>query len=389
MRLFKGIRILYSDLRSLLKREVDFYKINPNTSTLFLTYRCNSKCKTCTMWLRPHDEEIRKEIDLDGWRTIIDKISDAGIRTAEIFGGNVLLRKEVLIPVLKCLYDKGMAVHLPTNQIGLDDDVADAIVKYVNTVYISIDGLGDQQDEIRGIAGASNLSEDSIAKLLRHRKENHENNNKLIIVCNYTVSKFNLENMHGIVQYAINKCFDEIHFEYAGEFDRIDVENSKINGIIPEPYYIKQDSSILTDKEGAERIKRNITDIKKTYQNSNITISTLNIDSISVKNMYQGTIPHNKCYVERGEVTIDPYGNMVVCPFINNYSMGNVLISAFKEIWNNERHKYFRKIQNSGALPMCKHCILGVQRNPGVIKSLQRIYLTRIKPVLSRRHGLK
>ena len=99
--------------------------------------------------------------------------------------------------------------------------------------------------------------------------------------------------------------------------------------------------------------------------------------------MWQGTIPHRKCYVERNEITVDPYGNLVVCPFFRNYVLGNIIEMSFKDIWNNEKHKYFRKIQNNGGFPICPHCILGVQRNPGVAKSLQRIYLRRIKSLLS------
>lgn len=383
MRIVNGIKVVCADIGSLVKREIDFYKVRPKTSTLFLTYRCDSKCKTCTMWKRPQQEEIKREADLNDWISIVDKLADAGIMSTEIFGGNVLLRKEVLIQLLKYLYKKNIAVHLPTNQIGLDDDVAEAIASYVNTAYISTDGLGDQQDSIRGIAGAASLAENSIVKLLRCRNNNQSNNNKLRIVCNCTVSKFNIDHMEDIVLYAINNAFDEVHFEYAGEFDREDVKSSIVNGIMPEPYYVKQESSILADKEGALKIKNNIKIIKIKYKNCGIGISSINIDSLTAKNLYEGTIPHGKCYVERGEVTIDPYGNMVICPFINNYSMGNLLKSSFKDIWNNEKHKSFREIQNSGGLPMCRHCILGGQRNPGVQKSLERIYLTRIKPFIS------
>lgn len=382
MRIANGIKVLCSDLRTLLKREIDFYNVYPKTSTLFLTYRCNSKCKTCTMWKRSQHEEKIKEIDLNGWKVVIDKLAGAGIKSTEIFGGNVLLRKELLISVLQYLHAKNYEVHLPTNQIGLDDDVAEAIARYVNTVYISTDGLGDKQDSIRGIEGASSLSEESIVKLLRCRTNIRDNSNKIRIVCNCTVSKFNIDNMEDIVQYAINNGFDEVHFEYAGEFDKRDVERSIVNGIMPEPYYVKQDASILADKEGAKKIKNNIKLISNKYKNCKIGIGSINIDSLTTKNLYNGTIPHGKCYVERGEVTIDPYGNLVICPFINNYMMGNLLDSNFKEIWNNDKHKSFRKIQNAGGLPMCSHCILGVQRNPGVMKSLERIYLTRIKPFL-------
>lgn len=383
MKILNGIIVLYGDLRSLLRREIDFYKVNPKTSTLFLTYRCNSKCKTCSMWQRPQDVEIRNEIGLNEWKSIVGKLADAGIESTEIFGGNVLLRKDLLIPLLRYLHEKGIAVHLPTNQIGLDDDVAEAIVKYVNAVYISTDGLGDQQDNIRGIDGASGLSEDSIAKLQRFRTNIRLNGNKLRMVCNCTVSKYNIDEMHGIVQYAINKGFDEVHFEYAGEFEKSDVERSKIMGVIPEPHYIRQDASILADEEGARKIKNNIKDIKNKFKNADLLINTINIDMLSIENLYLGTIPHKKCYVERNEVTIDPYGNLVACPFINNYTMGNLLESAFEKIWNNGKHKSLRNIQNSGGLPMCGHCILGVQRNPRIMNSLRRIYLKRIKPFLS------
>lgn len=378
-----AFKTFYNDFRLLLKREINFYYVNPKVSTLYLTYRCNSKCKTCTMWQRPYHEEIQKEIDLKKWKIVINKLAEAGIKTTEIFGGNVLLRKELLIPVLQYLHEKGIAVHFPTNQIGLDDDIAKAIVKYVDTIYVSTDGLGGDQDEIRGIKGAYSVGEDSIEKILRLRSEIEEECNCTRIVCNCTVSRFNYDNIDGMVLYAINRGFDEIHFEYAGEFEKNDVEMSTILDVTPDPHYVRQESSILVDKEQAIRLKQNIEAIKKMYKKSNIVIGTLNIESLSVNNLWRGTIPHKKCYVERNEITIDPYGNLVACPFINNYIIGSLLDSSLKDIWNNEKHVGFRKIQNAGGLPMCRHCILGVQRNPGVMKSLHRIYLFRIKPYLS------
>lgn len=378
-RIVNGISVVYRDLRSLVMREVNFYKAKPTASTLFLTYRCNSRCKTCSMWQRSQEIEIENELNLTEWMRIIEQLAAAGIRVAEIFGGNVLLRKDLLIPLLQRLYESGIAVHLPTSGIGLDNDVAEAIVNYVNTVYISTDGLGMQQDEIRGISGAANIAEDSIAKLLRFRSGKNRSNCQLRTVCNCTVSRYNIDLMHGIVQYAIDRGFDEINFEYAGEFEQADVNKSKIKGVIPEPYYIRQEESILANREGAERIKANLAKFKHVFKHDPIKIHSINIDALSVKNMFKGTIPHDKCYVERSEVTIDPYGNIVACPFINNFRFGSLRESVFKDIWNNETHLYFRKMQNSNNLPMCAHCILGAQRNPGVLKSLERIYINRIK----------
>ena len=385
--LFKSFKVLNDELRWLARRELGFHKITPRTSILYLTYRCDSKCKTCTMWQRPQAQEIEKEIDFAAWKEIIDKLVEAGVKNAEPFGGNALLRKELLIEVLEYLHRKGVTIHLPTNQIGLDDQVAEAIVKYVDTVYLSNDGYGLEQDNVRGVQGAAVLAEQSIDKILSLRNKTSARSNPLRIICNCTVSKFNIGSMEAVAQYALDKGFDEVDFEYAGEFEKEVVKASEIMGITPNAQYLRQGDSILATRDQALQIKKSLETIKKRYHKAPIKIETINIDSLSVENLYRGTIPHKKCYVERTEVTVDPYGNLVICPFITNFIMGNLVDEPFESVWNNEKHRFFRRAQNSGRLPMCKNCILGVQRNPGVLKSVQRIYLSRIKPNLPQLGG--
>jgi len=372
-KLLKGLRVISTDIKKVVQREANFHKVKPNVATLFLTYRCNSQCKTCSMWRLPAQETKDKEIGFNEWKVIINKVADAGVRNVELFGGNVLLRKELLIQVLRYLKEKCFVIHLPTNQIGLDDDIASAIVECVDTVYISTDGVGEFQDAIRGQKGAFQRSENTVTRLLKLRK----NSLKPRLVCNTTVSKYNVNILEKLVQYAIAHCFDEIHFEYAGEFTQEHIKNSIIDGLKPAPYYIRQDESILVDQNGARLLKESLKQIKERYNGNGIRISTINIDTLSERNLYDGTIPHNKCYAERSEVTVDPSGNIIICPFINNYIIGSILNSQFNDVWNNNKHKRFRELQNKGSIEMCSHCILGVQRNPGILMSLKRIYLIR------------
>lgn len=381
----KGIKLISKDIGKLIKREIDFVNVRPKSSTLFLTYRCNSCCKTCSFWKRPQQEEKKKEICLEKWKIIIDKLADAGVKDTEIFGGNVFLRKDLLIPLLRYMKEKKFTVHLPTNQIGLDDEIADALHQYVDSLYVSTDGVEEHQDLIRGQKGASQRVENSINKLLLLRQNNKDECCKLKrIVCNTTVSKYNVEILDKITEYAINVGFDEIHFELAGEMTCEDIDNSKIRDIKPNAYYIKQEESILLDHKDAATLHNKLKEIRKKYS-SKIKMSTINIDSISVENIEHGTIPHKKCYQERYEVTVDPSGNMVGCLFFNNFSYGNLLENSFDEIWNKENHKLFRNFQNSGKFAMCKHCIIGIQRNPTFYRSLKRIYYTRIQNSLLKR----
>jgi len=269
---------------------------------------------------------------------------------------------------------------MPTNQIGLDEELMTAMVAYLDYVYISTDGIGEMQDQIRGGEGASTRVENTVTSMQALKKGKRFPR----LICNTTVSKFNHTILEELVEYAMQIKFDEIHFEYAGEFSPESVDRSLIEGLKPDPYYIKKGESILVDAAGARTVKEEIERIKKKYKScKDIDIVTINIDGRSTNSLHTGLIPHTKCYCERVETTVDPYGNLVACPFINNYVYGNLVDEPFESLWNNEKHAIFRRYQNSGRIDMCKYCILGVQRNPGFLKSLERLYHLRIAPKLN------
>ena len=371
------------DFVELGRRQHAFQAVRPITATIFLTYRCNSRCATCTLWKRPHHEEKRKEIDLDGWRIVIDRLRHAGIRSVEVFGGNVLLRKRLLIGILHYLKESGFTIHLPTNQIGLDDEIAEAIIACVDFVYISTDGVGVHQDSIRGLRGSAKRAEGAITRLARLRAAPVPPPK---LVCNTTVSRHNVDILQEVAAYAEKSGFDEIHFEYCGEFTREHVAASTIDGLLPTPYFLRQgNESILLDSAGARRLKDNVHEIRQLFSGTRFNVLSTNVDVLTEEHLCQGTIPHGRCYVERTETTIDPSGNLIACPFINNYVIGNLVTHDFSTVWNNARHRRFRQVQNTLELAVCQHCILGVQRNPGVWTSLKRIYLNKLSGLTYRR----
>ncbi len=355
-----------------IRRQIDFHRVIPRTALFFLTYRCDSRCETCTFWKKDKHELKKQELSLEQWKQIANQLSARGIRAVELFGGNILLRKDLLIPLLHHLHQLNMAVHIPTNQIGLDAETIEAMVAaQVDTVYLSTDGVDDSQNDIRGVKGAANINQSAIS-LLRQARRRHASR-KPTLVCNTTISNLNYHSVEQIVSYALEQGFDEVHCEYVGEFDSADVDASLINGLRPDPSYIRQPGkSVLLSPPQAETLKTTLARIKRTYRGSPLTVTTLNIDVLSTRRLCQGTIPHSKCYMERREVTVDPAGNLTPCPFITNYSYGNLLQEGFDALWNNQRHQQFRKLQNSGQLPMCRHCILGVQRNPPFWLALRR-----------------
>jgi len=383
-KVINGIRVVGGDCRAIVSREIGFYRVRPKIATLFLTYRCDSRCKTCSRWQLPQEQLAEWELDYDGWAIIIDKLAAAGIRVVEVFGGNVLLRKELLLQVLAGLHEKGMSIHLPTNQIGLDDEVAEAMARYVDTVYVSTDGLPEQQNEIRGLDDASRNVVQAITRLTRAREKQGSCARPVRLVCNCTVSRFNADILEELADYALLMGFDEIHYEYAGEFLPEAVARTRLDGVVPDPHYIRREQTILVDQDAAAGVKEAIRTIKKKFKDRPLRVATINIDTRSEESLWSGRIPHRKCYVMRNEVTVDPAGQIVLCPFITNVGLGDLVADAFDAIWDNARHRRLRDQHDRGGMPMCATCILGVERNPGIKQSLKRVYFTRIEPVLNR-----
>jgi len=152
-----------------------------------------------------------------------------------------------------------------------------------------------------------------------------------------------------------------------------------VDGIEPTAYYLRGEESVLVSQEQISSLRKELRSIRKEYLASPLGIATLNIDSVSNKNLVEGSFPTRKCYVERCEVTIDPGGNVVACPFFQSFRFGNLLEESFENIWWGERHEYFNAHLKNRGLKMCHHCILSIQRNHSLSMRIKRICLSRLR----------
>ncbi|BBO88540.1 radical SAM/SPASM domain-containing protein [Desulfosarcina ovata] len=370
-----AIKTISSDFVQLYKREIDFYKAVPRHALLFLTFRCTSKCRACTMWKRIVNE--KDELNLQQWKNIIKDLSVNGVKIIELFGGDVFLRKELTVELIKYSNELGMVVHMPTNAILLDEETIQEIVDAgLHTLYISVDEIDKNHDKIRGTKGNFDHIIKSIVNLKKVRSL--KGSKRPTVYCNTTISKLNIDSIEEIVSFAHKQNFDVCALEYIGEFTEVHVKRSRIDGIYPDPYFLLRGESLLLNNDQAKKLKKTVPKLIKKYKYSDTEMYTLNIDTLSKKNIVSGTVPNTKCYMERNQVTVDPYGNIIACPFFSNYKLGNLSATPLQDIWNNKTHLRFREQQNKNTLKMCSHCIMGVERNYNIIKGMQRIYYKRI-----------
>ena len=126
-------------IAGLARREIDYIFTNPTYALLFVTYRCTNRCRMCTIWKRHDLHDISEELTLDEWKRTVDMIAASGVRNIELFGGDSLLRKDILFPVISFIRDNysNIQIDLPTNSNLIDRHTADLLISSGITRLIS------------------------------------------------------------------------------------------------------------------------------------------------------------------------------------------------------------------------------------------------------------
>lgn len=359
-------------LNFLLAREIRYYRVRPVDTLFFLTYRCTSKCKTCTLWQRT---DRTGELTLDEWKKTVDMCADMGAKYFELFGGDALLRPDVLVPLTAYIKSKpGLYCDLVTNCNLMTEEIATGLVEAgIDDIWISMDGLDELHNFVRGNKKSFSKVEMTIEWVKKAR-----GNKKLpYLHSNTTISNLNYDNFDRVLPYAEAMGMDFNHLEYAGEFWDELLDQSIIDDVRPSPYFVRQDgNSILASRDQAQIIKDKIKQMKIDARTMNISLQCENVDKLTIDQMAEGLCDNRRCYITRGKVTVDPRGNVVGCCNYGEWTLGNVRDEHLRDIWNNKKHKEFMKHFAHRDMKLCEHCIVGVQRNPTAYQNI-RDHVTR------------
>ncbi|HUY48244.1 MAG TPA: radical SAM protein [Streptosporangiaceae bacterium] len=124
----------------------------PVNITVSVSYRCNSRCKTCNVWLLPNDDLVLEE-----WDRVFESLGRAPYWFT-FSGGEPTLRKD-LPGMVESAYRhcRPGIINIPTNGIqhkvipGRIERVLQAAPKSEVIINLSLDGVGTRHDELRGV----------------------------------------------------------------------------------------------------------------------------------------------------------------------------------------------------------------------------------------------
>jgi len=350
----------------------------PLVITFSITNRCNSRCKTCFIWKAP---KIFEELSLDEIEKIFRNIGK--IYFLNISGGEPFLRED--LPEIIRLAKKYLSpniIHIPTNGIAIaliEKQVREILEilddKAVLTIKISLDGVGEKHDEIRGVKGNFEKAMETYRRLSK-LKEKYPN---FHLGINTIISKLNVDYLDEIVAFVRKLRPDSFVTEVA------EIRSELFN----------IESDITPDPETYEKLIRKFMARVKEDLKYKHSISLLTDASRLIYYEYVIRILKEKrqvlpCYAGITNVHINPYGDVWPCCVLGyEKSMGNLrnFNYDFKKLWNSEQAEDVREFIRSGRCycPLANQAYFNMILSPiATLKIIETLFSVGIQRFLSK-----
>lgn len=309
-----------------LYRNFGVPRMLPVNLTVSLTYRCNSRCKTCNIYNRKSDE-----LSQDEYAKIFRSL-DRAPYWITFSGGEPFLRRDIEdICILAYEICRPKFINIPTNGI-LSERIEEGVRRIAGAcsdatviINLSVDALGDRHSEIRGAAG-------SFEKVMEtYRRLRAIDSRNLTLGVHTVISRYNVRDMPQIFRQLKELAPDSYITEIAENRVELMNQSSDIQPSLPE--YSAAVDFITEDMQGwnlkgASKIVRAF---RKRYYR-------LVKDILREGRMF---IP---CYAAYASCQISPEGELWAC-CMKAEVMGNLRETGydFRKVWFSENAHQVRK----------------------------------------------
>ena len=310
-------------------------------TAVVVTYKCNARCEMCYIWRYP--SRTRDEIRPSRLASL-----PSNQRLIVISGGEPTLRRD-LVDLVEVLYEKTARLQLISNGTFPGKLLALAKAYPRMSFRLSIDGIGERHNEIRGIKNGYNKCLEAIQGL----KELGINDVGIAM----TVSDKNADDLLPLYKQAT---------ELGVDFSQSAPHNSH--------YFHKHDNTI----QDMTLWERRLLEFSRQLLLSSRASVRLRAKDWVRAYMTQGYLSHAQtgirplpCEGAAEFCTVDPFGNVLPCNGMNSeMPLGNLNEQTFEEIWNSKRADEVRDFVHSceNCWMVC-NCAPSIRRHPLAVAS--------------------
>lgn len=347
-------RILYLVKRNLLfylSRKIDYPLVAPDAVQINFTFRCNLRCKMCSMYEQMdflQAQGRQTEIDSDTFKKVIRETKELGTNTILFIGGEPLLRKDIFDLVS---YAKSLALNtiIVTNGVLLDgDNIRKCFDSGIDWLSISIDAASEKIfSKIRG--------EDVLGRIIYNihtlssmKKSARKEFPKIVSVC--TIMNDNLEDLLNVSRLCKGLEIERVLFQpvVANNIDQTERE-AAFSGFVPVERYEVLD----------EVIDRLIDYKRESFQNFNFIANSVN-NLMLIKKYFKGRVKPSQqpCYAGYNRLQIVQEGKIYFCVNQKKYeaNFGDIKKDSLRNLWRSGKAKFYRKLIKKCAFPCLQWC---------------------------------
>lgn len=274
--------------------------------TVIVTYRCNARCNMCSRFKRPSKPE--EEISLE----TIKKLPQ--MYFTNITGGEPFIRED-LKNIVRELYKKSDRIVISTNGF-FTDRIIDLCKEFPNVgIRISIEGLEETNNKIRGLDDGFNKGYSTLKKLVEMKHPD--------VGFGMTVQDANAKDL-----VPLYKLSDELNMEFA----TASLHNS---------FYFVENKNIIHDRlMVAGEFEKLINELLNSNQPKKWFRAYFNHGLINYIFGQKRLLP---CDMAFDTFFIDPYGDVMPCNGTKEKEvMGNLNEESWDELWNSEQAEEVR-----------------------------------------------
>lgn len=342
------------------------YTLNKPTKPKVVVYkvtnRCNMHCFMCGNFNKEHDSQSELTAE-----DINRAFSDPYLKNLDIIrftGGEPFIKKD-LKDIIHTIYKNTNCkfYFITTNCTFIEkiEDLVRSVVPEGITLnfQVSLDSIGEEHDEIRGLKGASKIVLENLKHLKNLREKYH-----FSIGINQTVSLKNIKKVREVNEFCRSNDF--VHMlllasQYHESDERKDFEDFNSNFLLHEPI----------NKEDLQCFYNTLEEMEnKTYHKTlyeKVRHLTENYIHYHAKNRllrdYMSPLP--KCMAYFNYLRILPDGAVIPCSLRSGLSIGNLKEQSFREMWRSVKADTYRKI-----IKNCQGCWVQCDIIPSIPYSL-------------------
>lgn len=192
-------------------RRFGWPKMLPINLTLSPSPKCNSRCLTCNIWMKRENE-----LSLEEWDKALASFGDAPYWFTISGGEPLMFPKIVELATLAYKHCKPGIINIPTNGIlKSGPERVRAILENCPEsqliINLSLDGVGEKHDFIRGVAGNFEKFEERLEQYYELKKEFPN----FTIGIHSVISTFNVKDVQELIDYAEKMQPDQFITEIA------------------------------------------------------------------------------------------------------------------------------------------------------------------------------